>query len=111
MDSNPRSFAGSGGAISPTGWSAAIGGCVYYGKAGFVLQSTPAEKKVNGPPRYFTTDWHAAYLSVRKLRDLHPQVVIPGHGAVMEGDELAHGLDHLVEYFEDFAKPDYGKFI
>jgi hypothetical protein len=28
----------------------------------------------------------------------------------MEGDELASGLDHLVEYFGDFAKPDYGKF-
>jgi glyoxylase-like metal-dependent hydrolase (beta-lactamase superfamily II) len=68
------------------------------------------KKEVNGPPRYFTTDWHTAYLSVLKLRDLHPQVVIPGHGAVMEGDELASGLDHLVEYFGDFAKPDYGKF-
>ncbi len=68
------------------------------------------KKEVNGPPRYFTTDWHAAYLSVVKLRDLHPRIVIPGHGEMMEGDELEKGLDHLVEYFGDYAKPDYGKF-
>lgn len=68
------------------------------------------QKEINGPPRYFTTDWHAAYLSVVKLRDLNASLVIPGHEEHMEGVELASGLDHLVEYFGDFAKPDYGKF-
>jgi len=69
------------------------------------------KKEVNGPPRYLTTDWDAAYESVKKLQALHPQIVIPGHGSAMEGDELTNGLKKLVDNFQELAVPDYGKFV
>lgn len=69
------------------------------------------KKEINGPPRYLTTDWDAAYSSIVTLRDLHPQLVISGHGQAMEGTALATGLDRLIAEFDEVAKPDHGKFL
>jgi glyoxylase-like metal-dependent hydrolase (beta-lactamase superfamily II) len=69
------------------------------------------KQEVNGPPRYLTTDWDAAYESVRKLNALHPTTVITGHGPAMEGEELRVGLQTLVDDFECLAVPDHGKFV
>lgn len=69
------------------------------------------KQEVCGPPRYFTTDWHAAWESVRKLEALKPQVAVTGHGHALEGKELAIGLAKLVEDFEAVAIPDYGKYV
>ncbi len=66
------------------------------------------QKEINGPPVYLTTDWQAAWDSVRKLEALQPDLVIPGHGHAMEGDELRSGLKELAEEFDSLAIPDHG---
>lgn len=68
------------------------------------------EQEINGPPRYFTTDWKAAFESVKKLRDLQPGVAVTGHGTPMSGDLLTESLDKLVREFQQIAVPDYGRF-
>lgn len=69
------------------------------------------QEEVAGPPRYLTTDWEAAWDSVRKLEALNPQTVITGHGKAMSGVELQRGLRKLVEEFATIAIPDHGKFL
>lgn len=69
------------------------------------------KKEVNGPPRYLTTDWDAARLSVQRLKELNPDVVITGHGSAMQGNELREGLEKLVNEFDTVAVPDHGKFV
>ena len=69
------------------------------------------KKEVCGPPVYLTTDWQAAWDSVKKLYALQPQLVVPGHGSAMEGEKLLQGLKTLVEDFEEMAIPDHGKFV
>ncbi|MEC2070962.1 MBL fold metallo-hydrolase [Alkalihalophilus marmarensis] len=68
-------------------------------------------KEINGPPRYFTTDWSEAYRSVQKLHQLQPEAVITGHGAPMSGRELKENLDKLVQDFKEVYVPDYGKYV
>jgi glyoxylase-like metal-dependent hydrolase (beta-lactamase superfamily II) len=69
------------------------------------------KKEVNGPPRYFTTDWVAAKNSVKKLQALYPEIAITGHGSLIEGEELREGLKKLVDEFDNMAVPAYGKFV
>ncbi|MFD2627283.1 MBL fold metallo-hydrolase [Oceanobacillus kapialis] len=69
------------------------------------------QAEVNGPPRYLTTDWQAAWDSARRLADLKPSVMISSHGSLMEGDKLTKGLERLVQDFEKLAVPDYGKYV
>ena len=69
------------------------------------------KKDLSGPPAYFTTDWAAAEQSVQTLAELKPALVIPGHGQPMQGEELAGHLQKLVEYFDQLAVPEHGKFV
>ena len=69
------------------------------------------KKEISGPPRYFTTDWSAAWDSVKKLEALKPQVAIPGHGLPMQGDELRVNLQKLANDFKQIALPDHGKYL
>ncbi len=69
------------------------------------------KKEVCGPPVYLTTDWQAAFDSVKTLEALQPQLVIPGHGTAMEGTELTEGLRRLINEFAEIAVPDHGKFV
>lgn len=69
------------------------------------------KKEVCGPPVYLTTDWPAAYDTVKRLNALHPQLIVPGHGDAMEGEELTEGLNKLVRDFEEVAVPAHGKFV
>ncbi|WP_423801957.1 MBL fold metallo-hydrolase [Neobacillus sp. SAB-20_R2A] len=69
------------------------------------------EEEVNGPPRYFTTDWRAAWDSVKKLAELNPSTAITGHGAPLSGEALTSGLERLVNNFDSLAIPDYGKYV
>lgn len=69
------------------------------------------EEEVNGPPRYFTTDWRAAWDSVKKLAELNPSAAITGHGAPLAGEVLTSGLERLVNNFDSLAIPDYGKYV
>ena len=69
------------------------------------------KKEVNGPPRYLTTDWKAAFESVSKLQALHPEVAVTGHGEAMEGTALREGLKNLVDHFDELAVPEYGRYV
>ncbi|MDR6552886.1 MBL fold metallo-hydrolase [Paenibacillus qinlingensis] len=69
------------------------------------------KKQLTGPPVYFTTDWHAAELSVRKLVTLQPSVAITGHGVPMSDEELTCGLSQLVSDFKRIAVPDHGRYV
>ncbi|MEH7417859.1 MBL fold metallo-hydrolase [Neobacillus drentensis] len=68
-------------------------------------------KVISGPPRYYTTDWDAAYESVKKLEALKPQWAVTGHGIPMSGEELSTNLQYLVDHFNDIAKPESGKYV
>ena len=67
----------------------------------------PAE--LHGPPSYFTSDWEAAKRSVRKLADLRPTTVAPGHGKPLGGTGVAAALDKLAADFERIAVPEDAK--
>lgn len=67
------------------------------------------EKEVNGPPKYLTPDWKAAFESVKKLAALKPSIAVTGHGVPMKGTELNDGLKKLVDHFDEIAMPKNGK--
>jgi glyoxylase-like metal-dependent hydrolase (beta-lactamase superfamily II) len=69
------------------------------------------EQEISGPPRYLTTDWNAAWESVRKLEELKPSVAVTGHGIPMAGEELRGNLAMLVQDFEKIAIPDHGRYV
>lgn len=68
-------------------------------------------KEVSGPPKYFTPNWLAAALSVKKLRDLRPEIAATGHGMPMSGEELNAGLDNLANNFKEVAIPRSGRYV
>lgn len=68
------------------------------------------KQEINGPPRYFTTDWSQAKESVKKLESLKPAVAITGHGLPFSGEELSDGLQNLSKKFDQIAVPDYGRY-
>ncbi|KPV45035.1 metallo-beta-lactamase [Alicyclobacillus ferrooxydans] len=67
--------------------------------------------EVHGPPAYFTTDWDAAWNSVRLLAMLHPAWAITGHGLAMSGASLQEGLIDLAARFDELAMPDEERFL
>jgi glyoxylase-like metal-dependent hydrolase (beta-lactamase superfamily II) len=69
------------------------------------------QMEINGPPRYFTTNWTEAEQSVKKLANLKPATAITGHGKPVSGIELVNGLNTLSINFGKMAKPDHGKYI
>ncbi|MFJ8235933.1 MBL fold metallo-hydrolase [Ureibacillus sp. NPDC094379] len=68
------------------------------------------DQEISGPPRYFTTDWKAAWDSVKKLESLKPRIAITGHGIPMSGEELTENLTKLANEFDKIAIPDYGRY-
>lgn len=68
------------------------------------------EKKISGPPKYFTYDWLAAERSVKHLAGLRPSLVASGHGRPMEGNEL-EALHNLAENFKEQAVPASGRYV
>jgi glyoxylase-like metal-dependent hydrolase (beta-lactamase superfamily II) len=68
------------------------------------------EKKISGPPKYFTYDWLAAERSVKHLASLKPSLVATGHGRPMEGKEL-EALHSLAENFKEQAVPASGRYV
>ncbi|MGG4489872.1 MBL fold metallo-hydrolase [Metabacillus idriensis] len=69
------------------------------------------KQELSGPPRYYTTDWQAAWNSVKTLEALKPSTAITGHGLPMSGEELRGGLAELSRDFEKLAMPDHGKYL
>ncbi|MBS4196894.1 MBL fold metallo-hydrolase [Lederbergia citri] len=80
-------------------------------KQDFLYKVFTQELEINGPPRYLTTDWQAAWESVKKLEALKPSVAITGHGVPISGETLTDSLQKLVQNFEQIAIPDYGKYV
>ncbi|MFK9095121.1 MBL fold metallo-hydrolase [Bacillus salipaludis] len=68
-------------------------------------------QEISGPPKYYTTNWDAAYESVKKLAALKPQVAMTGHGLPMSGKVLAENLNYLVEHFAEIGRPDSGRYV
>ena len=62
--------------------------------------------ELHGPPAYFTSDWEAAKVSVRKLAALEPKVVAPGHGKPLSGADVPSALHKLADEFERIAVPE-----
>ncbi len=63
------------------------------------------EPEMHGPPRYFTPDWDAAEESVRRLAELDPETLLPGHGPPLRGPEVSRALHELSRRFRDVAVP------
>ena len=68
-------------------------------------------QEISGPPKYYTTDWNAAFESVKKLEVLKPEIAVTGHGLPMSGAELAENLEYLLEHFEEIGRPESGKYV
>jgi len=79
-------------------------------KSESLLSVITQRKELSGPPKYFTSNWLAAAMSVKKLRDLKPAVAGTGHGPAMKGDELTQGLGDLVNDFQHLAIPAHGRY-
>lgn len=73
-----------------------------------VAQQKP---ELNGPPAYYTPDWDAARESVRKLAELRPRTIAPGHGLPISGELVASQLQQLAANFDRIARPDHGKYV
>lgn len=79
-------------------------------KSESLLSVITQKKELSGPPKYFTSNWIAAALSVKKLRDLKPEIAGTGHGPAMQGEELTQGLGNLVNDFKHLAIPEHGRY-
>ena len=66
---------------------------------------------VSGPPAFGTTDWVAAYESVKKLLLLQPETAAAGHGKPMYGNTMLRQLLHLYENFADETIPNKGRYV
>ncbi|WP_026573168.1 MBL fold metallo-hydrolase [Bacillus sp. UNC438CL73TsuS30] len=69
------------------------------------------KQEISGPPRYYTTDWNAAFESVKKLEALNPRTAVTGHGLPMTGDELTNSLRYLLENFRKIAMPNHSRYV
>ncbi|WP_096439824.1 MBL fold metallo-hydrolase [Alteribacter populi] len=69
------------------------------------------KQEINGPPRYFTPDWKAAWESVNALEKLKPEIAVTGHGLPVSGEALKEGLEKLANEFDRLAIPDYGTYV
>lgn len=68
------------------------------------------KRELNGPPKYFTTDWDAAFRSVKTLADLEPAIVATGHGKPMAGPSMSEALHDLARRFDEVARPSHGRY-
>lgn len=75
-----------------------------------LLSVITQKEQISGPPKYLTTDWQAAEQSIKTLRDLNPNLIIPSHGMSMEGREINKHLNLLIHDFNNIAKPQQGKY-
>lgn len=69
------------------------------------------EKEISGPPKYFTTDWAAAWESVKVLQRLKPKLAITGHGVPISGEELTTELTRLTNHFDILGMPSQGRYL
>lgn len=79
-------------------------------KAESAFSTAMQTEVVSRPPAYATTDWVAAYNSVKTLLLLQPEVAATGHGKPMRGNTMLKGLLDLYEHFDE-AIPDKGRYV
>ncbi len=65
------------------------------------------KKEFCGPPKPFTTNWHAARQSVEQLAELEPRVVAAGHGQPIDDADTAEQLKELARHFDAPRKGRY----
>ncbi len=63
------------------------------------------KEHISGPPKYLTSDFRKAEESIKLIKELNPEMVIPSHGKVMTGDKLHEHLNYLVNNFTHIAVP------
>ncbi|RYZ97248.1 MAG: MBL fold metallo-hydrolase [Sphingobacteriaceae bacterium] len=80
-------------------------------KSESAIYSLSSLKSLSGPPKFLTSDWHAAEKSVRKLAALQPRIAATGHGVVMRGRELQSALSYLANHFRQLAVPVHGRYV
>ncbi len=66
--------------------------------------------ELNGPPKYWTTDWQAAARSVRTLASLQPATLVSGHGGTLQGPRLGQAFRQLTARFEAEQVPHGGRY-
>jgi glyoxylase-like metal-dependent hydrolase (beta-lactamase superfamily II) len=66
---------------------------------------------LSGPPKYLTTNWASAKLSVIKLAALDPEIVAAGHGKPMGGETMRKQLNNLSRNFDHIAVPPSGRYV
>ena len=69
------------------------------------------KRELNGPPKYFTSDWGAAARSVKELAALEPAVIATGHGHAMYGDAARKDLHKLARKFWELGMPASGRYV
>jgi glyoxylase-like metal-dependent hydrolase (beta-lactamase superfamily II) len=69
------------------------------------------KQELNGPPAYFTIDWEKARRSAVTLASLQPSLVASGHGAPMQGPQVARQLIALAREFDARARPRRGRYV
>ncbi|MFB5192917.1 MBL fold metallo-hydrolase [Alicyclobacillus fastidiosus] len=67
-------------------------------------------KELHGPPAYFTTDWQAAWESVKRIADLELSALVTGHGLPMYEEDLRTALPALARHFSQEI-PNHGRFV
>jgi glyoxylase-like metal-dependent hydrolase (beta-lactamase superfamily II) len=75
------------------------------------LYALSYRKHLSGPPKYFTCNWASAKISVLKLAALDPEIVAPGHGHPMFGQEMRNALHTLSRRFDELAVPEHGRYV
>lgn len=75
----------------------------------FFEAAVAQQPELHGPPSYFTSDWNLARQSVRRLAELAPNVVAPGHGKPLAGGNVADALRTLAAKFDGVAVPENRK--
>ncbi|MEJ7644539.1 MAG: MBL fold metallo-hydrolase [Chryseolinea sp.] len=80
-------------------------------KAESALATLTQPKRISGPPKYLTSNWASAKLSVLKLAALQPETVAAGHGKPMHGQEMRAQLDLLSRHFDQDAVPSHGRYV
>lgn len=80
-------------------------------KAESAIYALTHMNQLSGPPKYFTSNWASAKLSVIKLAALDPEVVATGHGKPMRGEEMRMELNNLSRHFDHLAVPAHGRYV
>lgn len=80
-------------------------------KAESALSALTHLPQLSGPPKYFTSNWASAKVSVMKLAALDPEIVATGHGKPMSGAEMRMELNNLSRHFDQLAVPAQGRYV